>query len=229
MPKPGFWVWQVHHFTRQNHGILAFVSRAYGVPVKLAERVAITLTDVAAVLATIPFVTPFRLTLLDAWGWHLHTIGFGVFLCAWGAYGLAWRPSRFRAAPRLELVSLALMTFYLPLFVFRDAFSAVYIYLTAHGLQYLVFMCFVAATPRIRRVRALAALAAFTILGGGIMRSLHEPSLWGSHGFALLGVAFGITMWHFVLDAGVWRLSEPFQRSYMLERFGFLRGSARFG
>jgi hypothetical protein len=74
-----FWVWQVHHFTRQNHGILAFVSRAYDVPVRLGERVAITLTDVAAVLATLSFVTPFRITVLDAWGWHLHAIGLGVF------------------------------------------------------------------------------------------------------------------------------------------------------
>jgi hypothetical protein len=30
-------------------------------------------------------------------------------------------------------------------------------------------------------------------------------------------------MWHFLLDAGVWRLSDPFQRSYMARHFDFLR------
>jgi len=220
----GFWIWQVHHFTRQNHGILAFASRAYRVPARLGERVAITLTDVAAVLATVSFVTPFRLTLLDAWGWHLFATGLGVYACAWIAWAASRSRERLRAAPGREAVLLALMLFYLPLFVFRDAFSAVYIYLTAHGLQYLVFMAFVARTPRVRRTRAVLALAAFTLVGGALMRALHESSLWGAHGATLTGVAFGITMWHFVLDAGVWRLSEPFQRGYMQQRFGFLRG-----
>lgn len=223
----GFWVWQVHHFTRQNHGILAFVSRAWGVPVRPAERVAITLTDVAAVLATIPIITPFRLTFLDAWGWHLHATGLGVLACAWIAYALSAPASRLRAGWRRELVLVLLLAFYLPLFLFRDAFSAVYIYLTAHGLQYLVFMWFVAATPRASRAHALGVLGVFTLAGGAVMYALQDSSLWGAHAYALLGLSFGITMWHFVLDAGVWRLSEPFQRGYMLERFAFLRGAPK--
>jgi hypothetical protein len=216
-----FWIWQVHHFTRQNHGILAFASRAYALPVAPAERLAITLTDVAAVLATIPFVTPWRLTVLDVWGWHIHAVGLGVYACAWAVYLFSRRG---RLAPQREIVLLALMAFYLPLFLFRDAFSAVYIYLTAHGLQYFVFMLYVAGTPRATRARAFAALATLALLGGALMKFLHEPA---AHGFALYGIALGITMWHFVLDAGVWRLSEPFPRAYMLERFGFLRGGAQ--
>jgi hypothetical protein len=29
-------------------------------------------------------------------------------------------------------------------------------------------------------------------------------------------------MTHFVLDAGLWRLREPFQRRYMRDRFSFV-------
>jgi hypothetical protein len=220
----GFWTWQVHHFTRQNHGILAFASRADDVAVDPKERLAITLTDIAAILATIAFVTPYRNTALDVYGWHLHAVGFGVFACAWVVY-LATRPlRRFRKAPWRESLVVALMAFYAPLFVFDDAFSAVYIYLTAHGLQYLIFMFFVVQVPAATRRRAAARLVLLTALGGGLITLLKRQQLWGGWASTLLGLAYGITIWHFLLDAGLWRLSEPFQRSYMAERFAFLRG-----
>ena len=38
-----------------------------------------------------------------------------------------------------------------------------------------------------------------------------------------LAFGLGIVMAHFVLDAGVWKLSEPFPRNYMAQRFPFLR------
>jgi hypothetical protein len=218
-----FWVWQVHHFTRQNNGILAFASRAYHVPIRTPERLAITLTDVAAILATVAFITPYRDTLLADYGWHMHTIGIGVYACA----VLAWlwaRPwQRIGSAPVRELFLLAQVGFYLPLFVFKDAFSAVYIYLTAHGLQYLVFMAFVTRRPVRRRVRAGVSIVALIVLGGGLIKLFQDPGFASRWGFSAFGLALGITMWHFVLDAGVWRLSEPFQRGYMSERFDFLR------
>jgi hypothetical protein len=219
-----FWIWQVHHFTRQNHGILAFASRASGVPVRSAERTAITLTDVAAILATLCFVTPYRDTVLGPWGWHIYATGLGVYCCAWLAY-LATAPWRdVRTAPARALTLLALMGFYAPLFVFaNDPFSAVFIYLTAHGLQYLVFMGYVTAAPKATRLRAVTSLIAWTLVGGGVIKLMRAPAAWGSHADLLLGLSYGVVMWHFVLDAGVWRLSEPFQRSYMAERFAFLR------
>ena len=39
----------------------------------------------------------------------------------------------------------------------------------------------------------------------------------------IFGGYLGFVMWHFVLDAGVWRLSQPFQRAYMSQRFACLR------
>jgi hypothetical protein len=218
-----FWIWQVHHFTRQNHGILAFASRADGVAVSSAERAAITLTDVAAILATVCFVTPFRATVLAPYAWQLFMVALGVFAVAWGLYLLSnpWRTVR--EAPWRSLTLLFLMGFYLPLFVFDDPFSAVYIYLTAHGLQYLVFMSFVAANPPATRRRKVAVLVAMTLVGGAVIKLMQNPSMWGGRREALLGLSYGIIIWHFVLDAGVWRLSEPFQRAYMGERFGFLR------
>jgi hypothetical protein len=218
-----FWVWQVHHFTRQNHGILSFASVAWNEPVQPRERLAITLTDVAAILATCSFMTPYRETLLADFGWHLHAVALGVYASAWLAWLSAspWR--RLRNSAGRELVLLVLMAYYLPLFLFRDAYSAVFIYLTAHGLQYLVFMSWVAKTPARARIQRAILLVFVTLAGGFAIRWLQNDAYWSTYGITALGFAYGVTMWHFLLDAGVWRLSDAFPRRYMGERFGFLR------
>jgi hypothetical protein len=128
-----------------------------------------------------------------------------------------------RAAPLRELVLLTLMLFYLPLFVFEDPLSAVFVYLVAHGLQYLVFMGFVVRRPDPRRLRNWGLLVAATLLIGGSIDLARLPGRWGGVGPALLGASYGLVIWHFLLDAGVWRLRESFQRGYMAERFDFLR------
>ena len=222
-----FWVWQVHHFTRQNHGILSFASASYGAPILPAERLAITLTDVAAILATLSFVTPYRDTVLAGWGWHMHSVGLLCCIAAWIVW-LGSRPwQRVAGSMPREGIVLMLMLFYLPLFLFENAFMAVYVYLTAHGLQYLVFMTWVAKTPRRSALRAGIWLVVLTVVGGFAIRELQNDLVWARYGVTLLGVAYAITMWHFLLDAGVWKLSGSFQRGYMRERFPFLAPSSR--
>ena len=43
-----------------------------------------------------------------------------------------------------------------------------------------------------------------------------------SYGYAIYGAMVGVVMAHFVLDAGIWRLREPFQRGYMRKKFYFI-------
>jgi hypothetical protein len=40
--------------------------------------------------------------------------------------------------------------------------------------------------------------------------------------YGLFRAFIGVTMSHFVPDAGIWRLREPFQRRYMRKRFFFI-------
>lgn len=217
-----YWIWQTHHYNRQNHGILAFVSRAEGQPVRDRDRLAITLTGVAAVLGMITLVTPWRATFLQRFGWYLEVTSLGVFVCAW----LVYLPSLLRDDPRVTpwryVTLLALMLFYLPLFLFDDPFTGVMTYAIAHGLQYLVFMGFVARRPAATRRGAIGSLVAWTLLGGLALHLSTRQALWGSLGPTIYGAGLAVVMWHFLLDAGVWRLSEAFQRSYMSERFRFL-------
>jgi hypothetical protein len=220
----GYWIWQTHHYTRQNHGILAFVSRAASVPVSFAERTAVTLTGVAAVLGMITIVTPFQSTVLRLFAWQLKAIALGTYVAALVFIAAALRQRG--PQPRMRLTMLVmLMVFYVPLFFFSDPLSAFFTYAIAHGLQYLVFMYFVALSPRVTRTRMLMLIALCALGGGAVLKFMERgEATFGSWHGAVFGLGLGIVMWHFVLDAGMWRLSEPFQRAYMSERFGFLRG-----
>lgn len=217
-----YWIWQTHHYNRQNHGILAFVSRAEGQPVRTRDRVAVTLAGVAAVLGMVTFVTPWRMTVLADYAWHLDVAALAVFACAWIAYLPSLLGDDPRRTPWRSAILLMVMLFYLPLFFFEDAFTAVMTYAIAHGLQYHVFMAFVAGSPRETRTRAVASLVTWTLVGGLFLDLSLRQQLWGEFGAVLYAAGLGVTMWHFVLDAGVWRLSEPTQRAYMAERFPFL-------
>jgi hypothetical protein len=218
----GYWIWQTHHYTRQNHGILAFVSRAEAVPVTFVERTAVTLSGVAGVLGMVTIVTPFQTTFLCPFAWQLEAAALSVFVAAVVFYAASlWQ--RGRQPPLRLAVTATLMVFYLPLFFFSDPLSAFFTYAIAHGLQYLVFMYFVAAASRPRKAAALGLAVAFALGGGGVLKFMErgEATFGGYHG-AVFGAGLGIVMWHFVLDAGMWRLSEPFQRAYMAKRFPFL-------
>jgi IS30 family transposase len=177
------------------------VSRAEGLSVGVLERTAVTLTGIGGIFAMTTFVTPFRETSLEGLGWQLHSIGFVVFAVGWGFFlASAWKVSP-RAAPLRWCVGTVLMLFYLPLFVFDDARSGVMTYAIAHGLQYLVFMYFVAAAPRERRRFRFVALVTCVVLGGLLLDWMQQESPWGNLRWAVYGAYLGVVMWHFLLDA----------------------------
>jgi hypothetical protein len=111
--------------------------------------------------------------------------------------------------------------FFLPTYLFDSATSATLGYAVAHGLQYLVFMAVVGA-----KRKPLVSLALMAAIGGAgavlLNAGMVAPDAGLPWGNALYGAFIGTVMAHFVLDAGIWRLREPFQRGYMRERFSFV-------
>jgi len=223
-----YWIWQTHHYTRQNHGILAFTGKAYGDPPNELERTAITLSGVGGVLGALTVLAPYRSTFLELYGWHVHQIALGTYLTGWLIYFVSLvrgRATRSGTHWMRTLMPVVLMLFYLPLFVFHDPRLAVGSYAMAHGLQYLVFMSYVAAAPRESLWYRAIGLVAFVALLGWSLEFLQRPKVFGDYRMAVFGAYLGVVMWHFLLDAGVWRLREPFQRGYMADRFTFLKSS----
>ena len=221
--------WQVHHYSRQSRGILSFLGKADHAPLSAVESRALSLTALAGILGVLGFSYPGPdaptlqkiVSLLPR-----------LSLCLMVAGWIVWLASLLRDRPghswRRQLAMALTLAFFFPLYFFDDIFPAFFSFATAHGLQYFVFMGMVSRprspdhapepgepsgkpTGRLSRWKpALAMIACGGVIGGLI---LTLP----------LAVGLGIVMAHFVLDAGVWKLSEPFPRAYMSERFPFLR------
>ena len=93
----------------------------------------------------------------------------------------------------------------------------------AHGLQYVVFMFCVssrsaASIPSILAMLSTAGLG-FLLLDPHV-RVREWLGVLDSPWF--LGLVVGVVMSHFIVDAGIWRLREPFQRGYMRRKFDFV-------
>ena len=84
-------------------------------------------------------------------------------------------------------------------------------------------MGYVSAVPKATWLRRVATLTACALVGGGLLHVMAFGWVPGTWQRAAFGAYLGLVMWHFVLDAGIWRLREPFQRQYMTERFSCRR------
>lgn len=209
--------WQLHHFTRQNLGVLSFLLRsARRPPVTREERSLVSLTGVAGILgfaphyAGLPGIGPSVQSVL--WAAGLITL-----LLAAVRLARVWPSDPLRAA-----ALCGVMGFYLPLFLYRsNTFTATVAYSAAHGAQYLLMIGHVAAGRSRRQVATWTLVLAMLVVGGGHL--LDRASLQNGTDLRwLYGMGLGITAAHFIIDAGVWRLRDPDQRAWMRERFAFL-------
>jgi hypothetical protein len=130
-----------------------------------------------------------------------------------GVVLLVRRPAAQRPAGFSVLYLMALL-FWVPVFVFGSPYAAVGGMTVAHGMQYLLLVGLVAAGSSARPVR-LAALCNVALLGGVALEKASHL-----HGAApaerlLFGAYLGAVMAHFVIDAGLWRLRDPFPRAFL--------------
>ncbi|MEZ0065834.1 MFS family permease [Streptacidiphilus sp. MAP12-20] len=222
-----FFAWQFFHFQKQNLGLAALASSAYGAgPLRRGERVAITAAGVCGTAGLL-----FHPALLQLGGPVPHLDGLfpvaaGLFAVAVG-YGATQLLRRPRAARPWQVTALfcAALGFFLPVFLFSSPYAAVAGLTMAHGLQYLLMMGMVAAGGaggRIPRLISLALLLNIGLLLGlvlGLASHLHSG---GPAERALYGAYLGGVMAHFVVDAGLWRLRDEFPRGFLRERLPYL-------
>jgi hypothetical protein len=218
-------LWQLHHFQKQNLGQVALAGASLGVnPLRRGERAAICATGVAGIgrawaspallqLAIRPplrgFVAPMATALL---------IG-GV---AGGAIALIRRRRSDRPLMFCVMYGLALL-FPVPIFLFTSPYAAVAGMTMAHGLQYLLLMGLVAAgTHRRKQISRVMQLAALAVLGGVVLNMTSHLDGDGDPLRLLFGLYLGVLGSHFVVDAGIWRLREPFVGTFLTQRVGYL-------
>jgi hypothetical protein len=220
----GFFIWQLWHYQKQNVGLLSFVAAGTdGVPLDIWERRTLMLAAIAGILGFFS-LTKIGLTAFAPELATLHQLGAAVYLLVPLALGIAVMKNPALRANGLRLGFLVMGSlFFLPTFLFGDAVSATLSYAMAHGLQYLVFMGVVSVGRRSPVASVLMLLALATVGAFALNAAVVAPDIadfpWG---FAAYGAFLGAVMAHFVLDAGVWRLREPFQRGYMRKKFYFV-------
>jgi hypothetical protein len=231
----GFSIWLLWHYQRQNWGVHSFVTRvASGGSASVLEESILRIAVVGGIIGGIKSAgfgvgTPVEAYADTAFqAGTAITITLPIMIVA----ALATVPS-LRAAP-LRIGSLLMgASFFLPVFVYDDPTSAVLTYALAHGLQYWVFMGYVArstslpsATPsstsEMMRPGVWTLLAGVVVIGfllseGGDFGLMQKWNLLPVFGFTL-----GATMAHFVIDAGIWRLRDEFPRRYVGAAFPFL-------
>jgi hypothetical protein len=220
-----FFGWQFFHFQKQNLGLAALAASSGGTPaLRPAERHALVASGGAGICALLARpallqlqVNP-RLELL----FPLSALAFGLAVLAGlallGRRRPADRPAGFCVAYLMALF------FSLPVFLFASPYAAVGGMTIAHGLQYLLLGGVVAAgDPRpTSRMLRLAALGNIAVVGGAVLEAASH--LHGSvpAGRLLFGAYLGAVMAHFVIDAGLWRLRDPFPRAFLSERVPYL-------
>ncbi len=220
-----YFAWQFFHFHKQNVGMVALASTSSGLRGPSApERRAMSTAASFGVLGLL--ARPGLLQLGDQTPLRgFYVLALLGFICAvvWGVTLLLLRPGRERSVG-VATTYLVVLLFFTPVFLFRSPYAAVGGMTIGHGLQYLLLVGLVAAGRSRGKNRAvdLALLFNLALLGGVLLSAashLHDaPAL----GRALFGVYLGVAMAHFVIDAGIWRLREPFAHAFMASRVPFL-------
>ena len=234
-----FWGWQAFHYGRQNLGIYSFTSIAQntGAPLKF-EKLTIDLATICGILGTFwilgtgvaPDYLHGTLNALFEFGKfsYFAVIIFGIYVYA----------KNFQHTTALKSVFFwTLVLFFLPVYLSNNINVTFLSYAIAHGLQYIVFMGIVSINTEdsdgmnsARYKNGLKLIGLMIVLG----LVFYNVDTFRAFDFVksnvllvrsfdfLFGAVLGVTMAHFVIDAGAWRLSRQPQREYMSKSFGFV-------
>ena len=237
-----YFCWQLAHFQKQNIGVVALAGGAvarHGPGA--AERRAISLAGWAGILALASRPALLQLRIDP----HLGLLYDGaaavavVAVCG-GIRALLARPRAERPVGYC-VVSLTSLCFFAPVFLFHSPYAAVAGMTIAHGVQYLVLVGMMSAgggggggggggpgggAGRIGRggdrVVGVAAFVTIALLGGIALSAASHLHGGPAAERVVFGLYLGLVMSHFVVDAGLWRLRQPFSRALLASRLPYL-------
>jgi hypothetical protein len=226
-----YFAWQFFHFQKQNLGLAALAATSCGAPpLARGERRAIIAAGCAGIAGLLAHPALLQVAVSPRLGAVFPVAGIGLGVVAAAGLALFLRRPRAARPAGLAVTYLMALAFFLPVFTFASPYAAVGGLTIAHGAQYLVLMGLVAggdgAAPAsgtgMARALRLIALVNIVLLGGAALEvasHLHDGG-WPLR--ALYGMYLGIVMAHFVIDAGLWRLRDPFPRRFLASRIPYL-------
>lgn len=224
----GFFAWQFVHFQKQNLGVAALAARALRTAgLTRTERRALVAAGAGGVLGLLGHPELLQVTGARRFDW-LHVAGAVLFAGAVLA-GIVAAARRRDRRPVFVAVYVVSLVFFLPVWLFASPYAAVAGLTIAHGLQYLLLVGLVAAGPRRDGPSTLSLLVLLNValllgLALNLMSHLHDGNALGR---AVFGCYLGLSMTHFVVDAGLWRLRDEFPREFLSRRLPFLLAAER--
>jgi len=216
--------WLLWHYGRQNIGVLSFVSNiSNGLKVTATERHILNGAALGGLLGAYGVVSQFERTIFAPYELNIVQLGtviYSLSVCG-GVANFIWLTAKRQPISR-RLFSLMLPLFFAPTFFFDDYLRATMSYAIAHACQYFLFMYYLASGDQKNGRTSVLVLVAVAILGWVLIWLTRESALWGQLSGFMPGVALALIMWHFIIDAGVWKLRDPWQRNQIRKRFTFL-------
>lgn len=210
--------WLHFHYQRQNYGIVAFIAASTGQRVPRQMSTILLLPAAAGLLAIMPSLVRAAMeneSLFIRQQNVMFMLACGIYIT--GVVAALWIAIRHREAftePRVATFTILSFLFFAPPIALRNSEYAFWSYALAHGFQYLL-MVFTMAGGTGPSLNIIVAFI-ISVAGGGFL--LH--SLAGNQALFICGII--LTWVHFVLDARLWRMSDPGARKLLRERFGFL-------
>lgn len=216
--------WTICHFTRQNWGVLCLTALGTRTarPTRL-ENIACYIACAGGLIGVLPVLDPDTLSAAGFEFGDVHGFGFALVLAGLGLSLVVVVRQIAAGDPPLRIgMSIAVGLFFLPVYAFgRDAgFVTIG---TIHGAQYAIVMSVLAADAnqgsRVLRTGAMFGCAAIYL---GLFLLLTNASIWGSWQPRTIVLLDTVVIWHFIINAGLWRLRHRFQRDATRESFPFL-------
>ncbi len=221
--------WQFFHFQKQNLGVAALAASSQQIALlRRTERRALMVTGDAGIAGLMAHPSLLQLSIGPGIGvvFDIAALVFTGAVAA-GCTALVRRPARDRT-PGFTIVYVVSLLFSLPIFVFSSPYAAVGGMTVAHGLQYLFLVSLVAGTGRgAGRVSRALAFGNVALLGGALLSTASHLHGSAPVGRLVFGAYLGAVMAHFVIDAGLWRMRDPFPRRFMAQYLPFLVSPGR--
>ncbi|TXL17427.1 hypothetical protein BMR04_05660 [Methylococcaceae bacterium HT3] len=241
----------IYHYQKQNIGVYSLLAPTLGKGRMMPIESGLIMGG--ALVGMLVFTWPidralFQGTILSTYKDSIETFSL-ILLCSLTLYTAYYvcKNYLFTQAPQRQYsraaLLLGLVTFFWPMFIVEDKQTAFFMYATAHGLQYYVFIAIASLngdkvqqllkTEHIKgvlfRYYNLLLFVILTALSAYIWKQLYQvnpPSVFNYSETEVKRVIFGlassISLIHYWIDGRIWKIRHQDSREFMHSKFKFL-------